>query len=235
MRIIGCAPEQFGAIWPQVEGFFTLVDGYLHLKRCNIELDRQDSKNRQRSEAGKRSAEKRTQQFQMRINDRSTVVQRPARHTVEDSRREDIVIDNPASLIPTAPLAPDGAKVSNGNGVNGSNHANGNGEDHGRGKRGSRISADWQLSADDTAYARKHGWSDADIARRAEEFRNYWLASSGKNAVKRDWSATWRNRVLAVEEYRSKPNGGRAGSNRQGSGLVAAMRNVMPGGARDAD
>lgn len=77
MFITRTSAPQFQAVWPQIEGFFTLVDGCLHLKRCNAELDRQDSRRRFASEAGKKSALKRSQQYQLLINDRSTTVQPP--------------------------------------------------------------------------------------------------------------------------------------------------------------
>lgn len=75
MHVTRTTPQQFQTVWPQIEGFFTEIDGLLHLKRCNIELDRQDTRRRFASEAGKRSAEKRKQQFQLLLNDRSTTVQ----------------------------------------------------------------------------------------------------------------------------------------------------------------
>lgn len=34
--------------------------------------------------------------------------------------------------------------------------------------------------------------SEEQVHRIAENFRDYWIAKSGKDAVKRDWKATWR-------------------------------------------
>jgi len=62
-------------------------------------------------------------------------------------------------------------------------------------KRGSRLPSDWQPSDADRAYARSEGLSEADIEREAGGFRDYWCAKPGKDGLKLDWSATWRNRV----------------------------------------
>jgi len=64
-------------------------------------------------------------------------------------------------------------------------------------KRGTRLPADWQPDPAGAAYAAEHG---VDPALAAEEFRNYWLARSGRDATKLDWAATFRNRVLELAE-----------------------------------
>ncbi len=63
--------------------------------------------------------------------------------------------------------------------------------------RATRLPEDWQPSESERAYAIQHGVKP-ELA--AEEFRNYWHARSGKDATKLDWSAVFRNRVLALEE-----------------------------------
>jgi len=57
------------------------------------------------------------------------------------------------------------------------------------GARGTRLPVDWQPSAEDRAYAEEMG---LDCRRVAEDFRGYWLAKAGKDAVKVDWSLTWQ-------------------------------------------
>jgi hypothetical protein len=56
------------------------------------------------------------------------------------------------------------------------------------------IPADWTPTDADRAYARSH---NVDPNRAAEEFHNYWLAN-GKPM--KDWSLTFHNRVLALED-----------------------------------
>jgi hypothetical protein len=55
-----------------------------------------------------------------------------------------------------------------------------------------RLPRDWMPTLDDLAFARtllRHERVEIEVAK----FRDYWLARDGPNAVKRDWSATWRN------------------------------------------
>lgn len=66
--------------------------------------------------------------------------------------------------------------------------------------RGSRIAPDWVPSLKDYAFAHQAGLSREEINREADRFRDYWIAASGRNAVKLDWSATWRNWIRS--DYR---------------------------------
>jgi hypothetical protein len=66
--------------------------------------------------------------------------------------------------------------------------------------RGSRLPADWQPTDADAEFAR----SILSYAHRVEieKFRDYWTAKAGAQAVKADWSATWRNWVRRAAEQR---------------------------------
>lgn len=57
-------------------------------------------------------------------------------------------------------------------------------------KRASRLSEDWAPSVEQEEYARNLGLDPRAVA---EEFRDYWIAKAGPDALKADWSATWRN------------------------------------------
>jgi len=48
--------------------------------------------------------------------------------------------------------------------------------------RGSRLPLDWQPRAE-----------DPQDTQELERFRDYWIAKAGKDGVKLDWNATWRN------------------------------------------
>lgn len=63
--------------------------------------------------------------------------------------------------------------------------------------RGSRLSGQWQPSPEDRQYAVDRQ-VDPDLA--AEEFRNYWTSATGKTAIKSDWSKTFHNSILALQE-----------------------------------
>jgi hypothetical protein len=66
--------------------------------------------------------------------------------------------------------------------------------------RGSRLPADWQPTDADAEFAR----SILSYAHRIEieKFRDYWTAKAGAQAVKADWSATWRNWVRRAAEQK---------------------------------
>ncbi|QMV86345.1 hypothetical protein HW450_06520 [Corynebacterium hindlerae] len=58
--------------------------------------------------------------------------------------------------------------------------------------RGTYLPEDWEPSPEAWAkMAAKH--PGVDIGRETERFKNYWLAASGQNARKRDWTRAWYN------------------------------------------
>ena len=59
-------------------------------------------------------------------------------------------------------------------------------------KRGSRLPAGWQPTPDELRWARD-ARPDLDVTVEIERFRDYWIAKPGKDGVKLDWTATWRN------------------------------------------
>lgn len=61
-------------------------------------------------------------------------------------------------------------------------------------RRRTPLPEDWQPDEKSRSFAKDHN-VDADLAR--EEFSNYWLSEGRPMA---DWQATFRNRVLALEE-----------------------------------
>jgi hypothetical protein len=94
-------------------------------------------------------------------------------------------------------------------------------------KKGRRLPDDWQPSERDRAYAIEH---NVDPDKATVEFRNYWLAKSGRDACKLDWSGTFQNRVVALEEqgrFRLRPvaTNGHASAPRQ-SAYDANARNL---------
>ena len=67
--------------------------------------------------------------------------------------------------------------------------------------RGTRLPNDWAPTDEDRMFA-------ADLLpfweTEIDKFRDYWLAKTGANATKKDWSATWRNWCRNAHE-RSRP------------------------------
>ena len=64
-------------------------------------------------------------------------------------------------------------------------------------KRATRLPADFVC---DLAYAKAQGLTDRVAAREAERFRDFWAAKAGKDGVKADWPATWRNWVRSTAD-----------------------------------
>jgi hypothetical protein len=62
--------------------------------------------------------------------------------------------------------------------------------------RGTRIPEDWHPSANDLDWATEKGYDTLlDLALETEEFCTYWR-SQGSRATKRDWSGTWKVRMI---------------------------------------
>lgn len=61
--------------------------------------------------------------------------------------------------------------------------------------KGSRLPVDWVLPDEYIFEARKinNNLSEKQIRFIADGFKDYWIAKTGKEAIKLDWMATWRN------------------------------------------
>lgn len=73
-----------------------------------------------------------------------------------------------------------------------------------RQNRGTRISPDWSLSEAERSFAKQEGFSDWEIQREAQKFRDYWTACAGAKGVKLDWTATWRQWIRSGAERAGK-------------------------------
>lgn len=72
--------------------------------------------------------------------------------------------------------------------------------------RGSRLPADWRLPKDWGEWAVSEGLPPDETRREGEKFRDYWIARPGKDGVKLDWGATWRNWARRrIDERRPRP------------------------------
>ncbi len=73
--------------------------------------------------------------------------------------------------------------------------------------KGSRLPADWILPKPwgEWAVAEVPSWTPDQIRKVAEKFRDYWIAKPGREAIKADWLATWRNWVRREAERISTP------------------------------
>jgi hypothetical protein len=57
------------------------------------------------------------------------------------------------------------------------------------------------------AYAESHGFRGLDTNRQIEDFRDYWHARAGPNALKLDWSKTWATWIRKAADYKATSNG----------------------------
>ena len=70
-------------------------------------------------------------------------------------------------------------------------------------QRGSRLANDWVLPVEWENWAKKER-PELDAKQVFEQFKDYWCAKAGKDAIKLDWTATWRNWVRNTKAV--KPN-----------------------------
>lgn len=63
--------------------------------------------------------------------------------------------------------------------------------------RATRLPPDWLPTEEQVAWAmtEQSNWSREHTLKVAASFRDYWIAKPGKDGVKADWPATWRNWV----------------------------------------
>ncbi|MCA3080408.1 MAG: helix-turn-helix domain-containing protein [Rhodocyclaceae bacterium] len=93
-------------------------------------------------------------------------------------------------------------------------------------KRGSRISENWKPSQDDYNQALHVGLTVEQIDHEANKFRDYWISKAGKDAVKLNWSATWRNWCRTAKDRSRAPSYSNTNRDQQKSGsrVDAALR-----------
>ena len=70
-------------------------------------------------------------------------------------------------------------------------------------QRGSRLANNWVLPDEWEYWANKQR-PDLDAKQVFDQFKDYWCAKAGKDAIKLDWQATWRNWVR--NQKTPKPN-----------------------------
>jgi hypothetical protein len=101
--------------------------------------------------------------------------------------------------------------------------------------RGNRIAPNWAPTITDYAFASSEGMTREDINREADKFRDYWIAKSGREACKLDWSATWRNWVRS--DFRKRNGSGSGNASRNGGRTEAFDRLAerLQGGSDRAD
>jgi len=72
-------------------------------------------------------------------------------------------------------------------------------------RTGNRLAANWVPSERDIAFAASIGMAPEAIQREADQFRDYWISKTGKDATKLDWEATWRGWVRRAHSRTTGP------------------------------
>ena len=91
--------------------------------------------------------------------------------------------------------------------------------------RGSRLPSDWTLPDDWRQWATDELFAAGVpiaaaipwIERKADGFRDFWVAKAGKDGVKLDWEATWRNWIRRDIDDGKAPKGATNGKAEQAS------------------
>lgn len=77
-------------------------------------------------------------------------------------------------------------------------------------KRGSRLPDDWIPDQGDRSLRElvdRLKLTPEHLQNQFDSFRDYWSSKPGKDGVKLDWQATWRNWLRNSRQTHSKPNG----------------------------
>jgi hypothetical protein len=102
--------------------------------------------------------------------------------------------------------------------------------------RGARLPKEWVLPKRWGIWCKENAdlpgdWTDEHIRLTATKFRNYWVAKSGRDAVKLDWFLTWQNWCLNPS---STPGKAAANSGPWNASDEAALAKAMEVGAGPA-
>lgn len=91
-------------------------------------------------------------------------------------------------------------------------------------KKAERLSPNWTLRKawGDWALGERPDFTQDDVRRQAEMFRDHWVAKSGKDATKLDWEATWRNWIRKAVSPRTHAGHAHAG-NKQSAAFNAIV------------
>lgn len=153
--------------------YFKSVDGFYVHDAIENNILSYKNKSEKASVAGKASAKsracnRRSTNVQQTMNVRSTNVQPTNNHKPITNNHEPVVITAQPESGKAVAIAT--AKT-----------------------KGTRLTSDWQLPKASGEWALSEGFTREMVLFEADKFRDYWISKSGRDAVKLDWDATWRN------------------------------------------
>jgi uncharacterized protein YdaU (DUF1376 family) len=197
------ALKDWQKIRPKIAGFFTVAAGRWTHNRIEREIERATINREQKSAAGKASATARASQ--RNSNGRSTGV---GTDVATEPQRN---VNSSSSSSPSSPSHPSDAQGESAP----PSAAPPPAEKPPSKAKGSRLTSDWTLPEDWAEWATTEllplgGGLPAILAyvdTAALRFRDHWLGKAGKDGVKLDWQATWRNWIRGDIERGKTPKG----------------------------
>lgn len=158
--------------------FFTQMDDGHYNKRMQHEIERAASISTKREDAGRRGANARMQRFRE--------AEANAKHLLGKSLASDAtptttLTSTTTPTITATPKVPKSAPLVP--------------------TRGTRLPENWRVPDEWAAWAKRirPDWSSQGIVRESLRFRDHWLSKAGKDAVKVNWEATWRNWIRRAD------------------------------------
>lgn len=165
--MVGMTAKKWTSIKQTIMSFWTLTDGFWRQKRLTAGRDFVERQRKQKRVAGEASAKSKPLKNK---EVEPTAVSEPYPTADITARQQSISIsikeDKKEETIVSS-------KKTNS-------------------QKGTRIPDDWQPDID---FAIREGLSREEALREADKFRDYWKAKPGREGVKLDWDATWRNWV----------------------------------------
>lgn len=177
-RICRVTTKRWPSIWAEIEGFFEVDGEFITNNRLTKEHQKAVSISQKRRDAGEKGAEAKALKNHDTLQANADANDLPL---LKHSQRSEIRDQN---REPNGSLKKDEKK---------------------RVDKGARLSAEWSLPDEWFDDAVELGASPERIKREVDRFRDYWIAKPGKDGVKQDWRATWRNWMRRVVETSPQP------------------------------
>lgn len=177
--------KEWAGIKPRLMPLFRIVRGSLTQLRVTEDLAKYESTSGKRKAAGKAGGEARARNHTE--NRQAIATSLPTKPEPESEPKKEVL--EGAQVLPFGPKPAGDVTVAP--------------------KRGVRLAGGWVPSQADLEFAFGEGFSNPEVSRIADTFRDYWLGQPGQKGVKLDWHATWKNWVRR-ERDRRRPASGQA-------------------------
>lgn len=198
--VLARSNEEATAVEQALNEFFSKTPTGWYHARCEAEIEKYRSNASQQAKAGKASAAARALKAQQALNENPSDVERALNGTATEPQPtgngERLTVNGKTGTVnqkqsKSKDLSAPSAQTT---------------------KNGTRLPADWVLPKAwrDFALSEKPNWTEQDVRRVADDFRDHWLANANQaKSKKADWLATWRKWVRSPLNEIKRANGGR--------------------------